>query len=237
MNTTEDALKERIKELTCLYEVSSIIVNADVEQFHETLKAIAFSLKKGFQYPEQTEIEIQTSICTIKTDIIDPTINLVSDIQVFNKPNGSITASLRDNRSTFLKEEKQLLDSVALKIGNLIERIEIQKNETSLKRQMEHADRLGILGEITAGIAHELNTPLANILGFAELLKDDFKDEVVIGLNLEKGKKTISVGGVFPERMSVHDAYSNTDVTVENGNVILDNEFNMVLLEGIRASK
>ena len=173
MNSTEDALKERIKELTCLYEVSSIIVNADVEQIRETLNAIAFSLKKGFQYPKQTEIAIKTSMCSIQTESINETLNLVSDIQVFNKPNGSITASLNDNRSSFLKEEKQLLDSVALKIGNLIERIEIQKNETSLKRQMEHADRLGILGEITAGIAHELNTPLANILGFAELLQDD----------------------------------------------------------------
>ncbi|WP_299777881.1 alpha-amylase family glycosyl hydrolase [uncultured Formosa sp.] len=65
----------------------------------------------------------------------------------------------------------------------------------------------------------------------------NYKDAVVIGLNLEKGKKTISVGGVFPERMSVHDAYSNTDVTVENGNVILNNEFNMVLLEVTMASK
>ena len=45
MNTTEDALKERIKELTCLYEVSSIIVNADFAAITETFKAIALSLK------------------------------------------------------------------------------------------------------------------------------------------------------------------------------------------------
>ena len=42
---------------------------------------------------------------------------------------------------------------------------------------MERADRLHILGEITAGIAHELNTPLANILGFAELLKEKVKND------------------------------------------------------------
>jgi signal transduction histidine kinase len=80
---------------------------------------------------------------------------------------------LVSNEVHFLKEEQFLLDNIALKTGNLLERIEIQKNETSLKQQMERADRLTILGEITAGIAHELNTPLANILGFAELLKND----------------------------------------------------------------
>src|SRR5690606_1396102 len=55
----------------------------------------------------------------------------------------------------------------------LLERIEIKKNEITMKRQVERADRLAIMGELTAGIAHELNTPLANILGFAELIKTE----------------------------------------------------------------
>ncbi|MFC4689930.1 sensor histidine kinase [Dokdonia genika] len=173
MNTTEEALKERIKELTCLYEVSSIIANADIDQMQETLNAIGYSVKKGFQFPEHTEVAVDTLMCSSKTGVINQDLSLSAQILVFNKPNGAIIASLKDDRSTFLKEEKQLLDTVALKIGNLLERLEIQQNETSLKRQMERADRLGILGEITAGIAHELNTPLANILGFAELLQDD----------------------------------------------------------------
>ena len=60
---------------------------------------------------------------------------------------------------------------MAINVGDLLERVAIRQNEAIVKRKMEHADRLGILGEITAGIAHELNTPLANILGFAELIK------------------------------------------------------------------
>ncbi|GEQ86297.1 hypothetical protein ULMS_18050 [Patiriisocius marinistellae] len=186
MATTEDNLKERIKELTCLYEISSIIVNAEIDQIEETLKAIAFSLKKGFQFPKQTNFAIKTTICSIETKPIDETINIKSEILVFNKKNGFVIAFLSDDKSSFLKEEKQLLDSVALKIGNLLERIEIQQNEMSLKRQMERADRLSILGEITAGIAHELNTPLANILGFAELLKNDFKMEKAVADDLDK---------------------------------------------------
>jgi len=177
MNSTEDILKERIKELTCLYDISSIIVNTDVGQIQETLKAIALSLKKAFQFQNETEIGIFISMGSYKTGMINEKLNLTSEIKVFNKVNGTIIASLKDDKSSFLKEEKQLLDSVALKIGNLLERIEIQQSENSLKRQMEHTDRLSILGEITAGIAHELNTPLANILGFAELLKDDLNDE------------------------------------------------------------
>ncbi|WP_203296266.1 sensor histidine kinase [Luteirhabdus pelagi] len=186
MDTTEDILRERIKELTCLYEISSIIVNTNVGQMQETLKAISKSLKKGFQFPEQTEVSIKTPIRSFKTGTINKSLTIASEINVFNKAEGAITVSLKNEKCTFLKEEKQLLDSVALKIGNLLERIEIQRNETSLRRQMEQADRLSILGEITAGIAHELNTPLANILGFAELVKDNLRTDQLANEDLDK---------------------------------------------------
>ncbi|MBC3846334.1 HAMP domain-containing histidine kinase [Winogradskyella echinorum] len=179
MSKTKQALKERIKELTCLYEVSSIIANTDFELIEDTLKAIAFSLKKAFQYPDKTDILIAYNDVSIKTNSFsDDHLTIASIVKIFNTEKGKITARLNTSEFkeiNFLKEEQLLLDSVALKLGNLLERIEIQKNEASLKRQMEHADRLSILGEITAGIAHELNTPLANILGFSELLKDDLE--------------------------------------------------------------
>ena len=186
MKNTEQALQERIKELTCLYEVSSILGNTTAEQLQESFHKIAFSLKKGFQFPDETEIAIRTSEYSIETNQIDDTLNLTSEILVFAETEGHIIASVNENKSSFLKEEKQLLDNIALKIGNLLERLEIQQKETSLRRQMERVDRLGILGEITAGIAHELNTPLASILGFAELLKDQFADNKDVSEDIEK---------------------------------------------------
>jgi signal transduction histidine kinase len=190
MSNTEQALQERIKELTCLYEVSSIIVNANAELIDDTLKAIAISLKKAFQFPNKTEIIIsigETSISTSKFQ--DSNLSIQSDINIFNETKGRIIAHLNASefkKNDFLLEEQLLMDNVALKLGNFFERIEIQKNETSLKRQMERADRLGILGEITAGIAHELNTPLANILGFAELLKSDLESDKKAAADLDK---------------------------------------------------
>ena len=189
MTNTEQALKERIKELTCLYEVSSIIGNANIELIEDTLKAIALSLKKAFQYSEKTDVIIHCENMSICTDeCAEDDLAIHSDIHIFNHAKGQIIIHLRTTDSkeiNFLKEEQLLLDNVALKVGNFLERIEIQKNEVSLKRQMEHADRLSILGEITAGIAHELNTPLANILGFAELLKSDLEtnDQALVDLN------------------------------------------------------
>lgn len=190
MNSTESALKERIKELTCLHEVSSIIANTDFDLIEDTIKAITFSLKKAFQYPKKTEVLIRVEEMSIGTKEFEKdNFTLSSNIEIFNAPKGEILVRLNVSEKetlSFLKEEKLLLDNIALKIGALFERIEIQKNEASLKRQMEHADRLSILGEITAGIAHELNTPLANILGFGELLKEDLKTNKKATSDLDK---------------------------------------------------
>lgn len=173
--TLEKNLKERIKELTCLFEVSSIIVNNDYKELDKTLYSIALSIRKSLQFSKGATVEIYAEpFHLFSSTIPKKTIYIKSDITIFNEPKGYIKAHYPADKHTkkdFLKEEKQLLKNVAINVGDLLERVAIRENEAMLKRKMEHADRLGILGEITAGIAHELNTPLANILGFAELLK------------------------------------------------------------------
>ena len=51
-----------------------------------------------------------------------------------------------------------------------MERQEKRERQRLFEARMQQQDRLNVLGELTAGIAHELNTPLGNVLGYAELL-------------------------------------------------------------------
>lgn len=186
MDSTELKLRERIKELTCLYEVSSIISNTDINSLETSLTAILVSVKKAFQYPSVTEISVVYKDVHYATGALNNQLTISSKIQLFNQNKGKLTASLTSNKSSFLKEEKQLIDSIALKMSSLLERIEIKENENSLRRQIEHTDRLNSLGEITAGIAHELNTPLTNILGFSELLQENFPEKSDFHTDLDK---------------------------------------------------
>lgn len=191
-SNTEEILKERIKELTCLYEVTNHIVNTEPKRINETIKAIAFSLKKAFQLPPITQIRIEIpdlEIQTSETIIKEEFPQIISTIQVFNVNRGKIIAfqiEKDENKDSFLHEELLLIDNVAIKIGSLLERLEIKNNELTMRRQIERADRLSILGELTAGIAHELNTPLANILGFAELLKMEIDPTDKRSLDVDK---------------------------------------------------
>lgn len=188
MNKTEDKLRERIKELTCLYEVTSIMNDTITKKFELTLIRIAKSLKKAFQFPEMIDVAIQVKSYNISTGRKKINkLGLGSEIRIFNKTEGKVIVfHANAERVIFLKEEQDLLDNVAMKLGNHMERIEVDESENSLRRQMERADRLVILGELTAGIAHELNTPLANILGFAELLKSDLRTNLPAVNDLEK---------------------------------------------------
>ncbi|MCF6346830.1 MAG: alpha-amylase [Flavobacteriaceae bacterium] len=61
--------------------------------------------------------------------------------------------------------------------------------------------------------------------------KGEYKDEVVIGLDFPKGEKEINVRVVFNDGEKIIDAYSGKEAKVNNGKVIIDSEFDIVLLE------
>ncbi len=59
----------------------------------------------------------------------------------------------------------------------------------------------------------------------------DFKDKVVVGLDLPKGKKSLWVKGFFGDGTKLYDTYSETEVMVKNGKVLLENDNDIALLE------
>ncbi len=52
-----------------------------------------------------------------------------------------------------------------------------QRERRSLERQLLHSEKLASLGQLAAGIAHEINQPLTGILTFAHLLRKKFQDD------------------------------------------------------------
>ena len=62
-------------------------------------------------------------------------------------------------------------------------------------------------------------------------INGDYKDKVAIGLDLPKGKKSLWVKGFFGEGTKLYDTYSETEVVVKNGKVLLENDFDTALLE------
>jgi len=66
---------------------------------------------------------------------------------------------------------------------------------------------------------------------FTRILEhDDYKDQVFVGLDLEKGKKSIDVSGVFENGTELKDYYSGLKASVTHGKVVINSSFDIVLL-------
>jgi PAS domain S-box-containing protein len=67
---------------------------------------------------------------------------------------------------------------------------------TDLKRiqeQLYQAQKMEAIGQLIAGIAHEINTPLGIALGFVQVLREEVAAECQIGRDLETVEKQIQV--------------------------------------------
>ena len=107
------------------------------------------------------------------------------------------------------------------------------KTNPETQKVLLHWQKLGNFRKnhpaVGAGIHKEI---LASPYVFSRTFsRDNFTDKVIIGLDLPKGQKEISVGTIFKDGTKLKDAYSGKEVVVSNGKVTIDTEFDFVLLE------
>lgn len=63
--------------------------------------------------------------------------------------------------------------------------------------------------------------------------KNNIKDVVVVGLDLNEGSKEIPVDSAFAEGTKVRDTYSGQTTVIKNGVAVIDSNFKIVLLEAL----
>lgn len=183
------ALRERVKELSCLYGISRIADQHDISEA-TALQRIVEVIPPGWQYPEITSAAI----------VLDGTPTAVlgsragpakqeADVVVNGVKRGTVEVVYREQRpefdeGPFLKEERNLIQAVARQIGAMLERYQAERER--LQEQLRYADRLATAGRLAAGAAHELNEPLGAILGFAELARKHPKLPTEVDHDLER---------------------------------------------------
>jgi PAS domain S-box-containing protein len=62
---------------------------------------------------------------------------------------------------------------IMLIIHDLSERRRLEAEKEQMQRQLFQSSKLASIGELSAGVAHEINNPLNGVINFAQLLKDD----------------------------------------------------------------
>jgi two-component system NtrC family sensor kinase len=169
-------LIEKVRVLNCLYQISELVVDG-TNAFEKTIQAIIDLVPQAFKYPEKVAAAIfmgdkryqSHRFTSFKSSIHKSIIvngQVRGQLEIGCIENGSFALSAAGDCTI---EENNLLEAVAKKVAYIIDRKETFDKRNVLEKQLRHADRLVTIGQLAAGIAHELNNPLGDILGFAQL--------------------------------------------------------------------
>lgn len=170
------AQKERVKELACLYGVSKATART-AGGIEIILQEIVDALPPAWQYPDIASAAIIVDGERFSNRVGETGRHFLrSDVIIDDTKRGFVEVAYGEDRpdvdeGPFLKEERNLIDSVAREVALFLERAKAEEERAKLQDQLRHADRLATIGQLAAGVAHELNEPLGVILGLAQLSK------------------------------------------------------------------
>ena len=174
----EEALRERIKELNCLYAIASLIEKED--SLDKICQGAVELMPGSWSHDEIACARIIMDNQEFKTANFQETgLRQTADITPFGEPSGIVELCYLEERplmdeGPFLREERSLINAIALQLRRIVERKMIEEEKKVLERQMQQAQKLESLGVLAGGIAHDFNNILAIIMGYCGLTKLDY---------------------------------------------------------------
>jgi signal transduction histidine kinase len=236
-------LNERVKELSCLHSIRKLSENKELD-INQFLTEIVKLLPPAWQYSDyaRARISYNNEIFSTK-DFQESEFYLKSDIITNNLISGSIEINYPENFCNpetfpFLKEEKDLLQIITSELNIILEKKMAEVESKKLEKQLLHADRLVTLGQLSAGIAHEINEPLAGILGLAQLMekneslneeaKNDLENIVSASLHARDVVKKLML---FARQMPASQSYINLNDSVKNAAFFLESRCRKNMIE------
>jgi two-component system sensor histidine kinase/response regulator len=191
----EVALRERVKELACLYVIANLIEKDD--SLEKILQGSADAMRNALFYPEITCVRCVLDERQYQTDNFRETDwRLSAGLKVHGKPAGIVELFYLEERpirdeGPFLRDERDLLNAIAERLGRVVERKQTEEalqlaheRTEATNRELEHAisraNQLAVeaqaasaaKGEFVANMSHEIRTPINGVIGMTSLLLD-----------------------------------------------------------------
>ena len=167
-------LNKRNIELTCLYRAGEAMRSFEV--LSDVFQGVVRLIGPAFQYPDIARCRLTLDGDRYVSSPFSATPwRLGSDIIVAGRKRGELEVFYLEERRgsdgrIFLDEERELIEALASDIGFTVERREAEA-------KVIQASKLASIGELAAGVGHEINNPLNGIMNCADILAGEFEED------------------------------------------------------------
>lgn len=227
----------------CIENNKEVFINDIEKEFSKYLKDIDLTVLTSAALEDGSLPKNPNSLIYLPLQVKDKIIGLIS-VQSFEK--NSYTQYHLDILKTLAS-----YTSAALYNAKSFEELQHTLNELKLtQEQLIHSEKMASLGELTAGIAHEIQNPLNFVNNFSEVsvdLVDEMNEEIengsaeeakIISKDLKKNLEKISHHGrrasSIVKGMLEHSRASNGHKELTDINVLAD-EYLRLAYHGLRA--
>ncbi|MGI2335909.1 MAG: PAS domain S-box protein [Dehalogenimonas sp.] len=143
---------------------------------------------RGYTREEMLSMNLKQLRSADQAEILDSQIQgvLLGDLTIYetaHQTKDGTVFPVEVKSHTVEYQGQQLILSIT---RNISSRKQVEAEKQQLRDKAEMSSRLAAVGEMAAGIAHEINNPLTGVIGFSELLKDrkDLPEDVVQNLQI-----------------------------------------------------
>jgi PAS domain S-box-containing protein len=135
------------------------------------------------------------------------TTNAQTEIAINGQPSGESELTIQTPQGesrpvsvsfTPLSTEEGAEEVMIMSLRDLSARKKLEAEREEMQRQLYQSSKLASVGELSAGVAHEINNPLNGIINFAQLLKDEetprseFEQQMIDGI-IDEGQRIAQI--------------------------------------------
>jgi len=146
------------------------------EQAEDEIREVVALMPPGWQYPEITRARIRFGGEEYVSKPFEETPwTQAAEITIEGELRGTVEVFYLEEQPTagegpFSKEERNLLDGIARTLSEGAERRVLAERARARQAETITTGRLASIGELAAGVAHEINNPINGIINYADLL-------------------------------------------------------------------
>ena len=146
--------------------ISMLVAIAIASFFSKRVTARIDQLRRGAEVIEQGQLDYRLRI------------ESGDEIELLSKQFNSMASKLEESHQTLEKKVEERTR-------------ELKESQEAMVQQ----EKMVGIGQLAAGIAHEMNTPLGTILGYAQMLREDLAQQLATSANLADVEEIIGQAG------------------------------------------